>query len=99
MYSMAAVAFIVVAGGGALYLSQRPTVAHGAVLAETVHDMQPYVGVSVTCDDAPITSDGADFACKGTDSDGSYEDIACSLKPNGSIACKTTDEHRKHRRP
>ena len=99
MYSKAALAFIIVAGGGAVYLSQRPTVAHGAVLADTVHDLPLYSGVTVTCEDAPITSEGADFACTGTDSDGSYEDIACSLKPNGSIACKTTDEHRKHRRP
>jgi len=96
MYSTAALAFIVVAAGGAVYLSQRPTVARGAVLAESVRELV-IATQSITCDDAPITPDGADFACKGTDTDGGYADIACSLKPNGSIACRATAQHRKTR--
>ncbi len=85
MYSLAAVAFIVGAAGGGFYLSQRPTVARGEVLAETVHGIDLYTGAkTITCDDeVAITVDGADFSCTGDDGDGTTAAIACSLKPNG----------------
>jgi len=100
MYSFAAVGFIAIAAGAGFYMSQRATVARGEVMAETVHGLGAYGTLAITCDDTiPISVDGADFSCKGTDTDGAYELIACSLKPTGALACKTTEEHRARRTP
>jgi hypothetical protein len=99
MYSLAAVAFIVAAVGAGAYLAQRPTLARGSVLADDVHTIPAYAGAHVTCDDqVPITPDGADFACQANDDDGSTASLACSLKPNGVIACRTLEQTRAKRK-
>ena len=103
MYQLAALVFIAVAGAGAGYLAQRPTIASNEGLALVVHEMSTYKDledVTITCDDnVPIGAEGARFACSVTNHHGDVDHLACTIYRTGSIACPADKTERSHSAP
>lgn len=100
MYSIAAIAFIVAAAGGAGYLAQRPTIGSSEGLAQLLHDSKAYGGsniTAITCDDdVPIGVDGARYHCAATDDRGAVDHLACAIFRTGSFKCDVDDVDRSH---
>lgn len=98
--TFAVLAFIGIVGTGALYLSQRPTIARGDVIAADLVGQNTYRGWRhMTCDpDIPIGVSGAQFRCGLEMSDGDRAEVEITLDRAGSYQMKILSETAaKHR--
>ncbi len=93
MRTFASLVFIAAAAAGALYLSQRPTVASGKVMAADLMGQLEGKGItSMDCDDQiPIGTTGAVFQCRIAADDGSTARIEYQMNREGGISSKVID--------
>jgi hypothetical protein len=87
----AVIAFIAIVGAFALYLAQRPTVMHGAVMADDMLAELHAKGIktvsSIVCDDRiPVNANGARFECRFRGIDGSTETWEYTMGRSGAMA-------------
>jgi hypothetical protein len=88
MRTLAALVFIAGVAAGAVYLSQRPTIASGNVMAADLMEQLAGKGItSMNCDDEiPIGATGAVFRCSVAASDGSTARIEYKMNREGGYS-------------
>lgn len=91
--TLATLAFIAAAAGGAVYLARRPTVISGEVMATDLLGQLEQRGISkVRCDpEIPIGVAGAVFRCEVHGTDGSTASIEYTMDRAGSLSGKVLD--------
>jgi hypothetical protein len=90
--SLAAVGFIALIGGTATYVSQRPTVARGEVLAADLLETNHNLLQSLDCDpEIPVGVDGATFKCRAVFKLGAVKQLVFQMDRMGSI--RQTSDH------
>jgi hypothetical protein len=83
---LAAIGFIILVAGAALYAGLRPTVAHGDVLAADLVKANPGVLSTMVCDaEVPIGLDGATFWCDAVFVHGPPRRLHFSIARTGAI--------------
>lgn len=94
MYQTVAIAFIVAATGGGLYLAARPTIASSAGLEQVLMDSKAYGSgyKAYHCEDhVPIGVEGARYKCDVTPDDGDVQHLSCAIYRTGTFLCKPDD--------
>jgi hypothetical protein len=80
------IAFIATIAGGAAYLAQRPTIAHGDVMAADLLAKNKATIRALACDpEIPITVTGARFSCEAELANGEHKRLQLELDRSGAI--------------
>lgn len=91
--SAVAVGFIVVVGGAAVAIAQRPTRLRGEVIAaDLLEHLRDKGIVEMKCQDTLIHPSGASFVCRVQGSDGSSATVRYRMDRRGSISGEQVDE-------
>ena len=86
MRSFAVLAFIAIVATAAIYVAQRPTVAHGDVIAAELLKSNERVLKGLDCDaQVPIEVDGATFWCTADFRLGAHKRLKFTLDRGGRI--------------
>jgi hypothetical protein len=86
MRSFAVLAFIAIVATAALYVAQRPTLAHGDVIAAELLRSNDKVLKALDCDpEVPLGIEGATFWCRAEFRLGAVKRLQFSLDRSGRI--------------
>ena len=81
-------AFIAGVGGLGIYLAQKPTIAHGSVIAAELLEHNRIRGwKQMQCDEnIPVHADGAEFHCDVDLTDGDHAKLLMKLDSDGMFS-------------